>query len=180
MLEMLLTRFRTDLKENFSDLKQQPFGGRRWDQDFPGEVEATDVRYAVFLGVVTMIPAAVIVFVSPAPQWKTIALFFAAPLQAVISGFLTSSILFLGSYVNKTPISYPMAFKVMLRVMAVFPLLRILSIHPLLLALGTGAYGFFVVRAAVKTLPISVRNAGLFFGSIYAVFTLLQLQAGLT
>ncbi|MEW6056727.1 MAG: hypothetical protein AB1540_08935 [Bdellovibrionota bacterium] len=151
--------------------------GRRWERDFAGEPTELDKFYAGFLVVLSIIPAAVVAMVSVEPRWKVMADLFGAPLQAVISGFLTSTLLFLGSHVNKVPKPWTVAFKLMLRVMSVFPLLGFLSVHPWGRIISLLIYGFFVVRGVQKTYPISLQNTLLFFGVIYVVFALLQTQA---
>lgn len=175
-----LQRWRGDLLETFEGMVRDPFvqgRGRRWDRDFSGEVGPYDIHYAVFLVVVSLIPAAVAAYVSPEVRWKMMARLFGSPLQAVISGFLTSCLIFLGSHVNRVPRPFSVAFKLMLRIMSVHPLLGFFAVVPWGSALGLLVYGFFVVRGVRKTYVMPLQNALLFFGVIYFVFALLQFQA---
>lgn len=177
-MQAYLARWRNDVYEMFHDIGKDPFGGRRWEKDFVGDVSTDDIRYAIFLGVAAMVPASVIAYVSHGPVIETMARFFSTPVHVAISGFLTSVLLFLGTYVFKIPTEFPVAFKLMLRIMAVYPLLRFLSFSNWSLALTTLIYGFFVVRGAIKTFPISQKNAFLFFGVTYFMFFFLQIQSG--
>ncbi len=177
-MQQLLMRWKQDVYEMLNGITSTPFSGRSWSSDFEGEVSKEDIHYSIFLCVVTIIPAAIVAYVSTAPTIKVMAQFFGAPLQAVISGFLTSSLLFLGSHTNKTPRPFPTAYKLMLRIMSVYPFLRFFIINPWTFALSTLIYGFFVVRGATKTFQIPQKSAILFFGITYLVFALLQLQSG--
>lgn len=175
----LLERWRQDLRELFSGVSTDPFAegrGRRWDRDFSGEVAPRDVHYAIFIGVLSLIPALVAAYVSLEPQWKVMAQFFRAPIQVVVSGFITSGLIFLGAHFNKVPKSYAAAFKLMLRIMAIHPLLAFFQIFPYGEVLGLLVYGFFVVRGVRKTYSIPTRNVVLFFGTTYLVFALLTLK----
>jgi hypothetical protein len=102
---------------------------------------------------------------------------FAAPLRAVISGFLTSSLIFLGAHVNRVPRNFSVAFKLMLRIMAVYPLVSFLNVTRWGAVPALLIYGYFVIRGVRKTFAISLQNTLLFFGIAYVVFALLQLQA---
>ena len=174
-----VARWRTDLRELASGITQDPFAqgrGRRWDRDFTGEIGPADIHYSVFLTVLSLIPAAVVAYVAPVPDWMALANFLKVPLQVAISGFLTSVLVFAGSHFNKVPRPFSVAFKAMLRIMAIYPLLRFFTLfkfgEPILLLF----YGFFVVRGVIKTYAIPLRNAVLFFGVIFFCFAVMQLQ----
>ena len=176
----LTERWRDDLSENFKALTSDPLArgpGRRWDRDFSGEIRPDDVRYSVFIVVLTLVPAAIVAYASVEPRWKMMAQLFGAPLHAVISGFLTSALIFLGSHVNRVSKPFPVAYKLMLRIMAIYPLLGILLLNQYGQVAVLLIYGLFVVRGVRKTYPITLQNALLFFGVIYFVFALFQLQA---
>jgi hypothetical protein len=173
-------RWRVDLREMTSGLTKDPFGtgrGRRWDRDFLGEIGNRDIYHSIFLVILTMIPAAVVAYTSVETKWKVAAQFFGAPMQAVISGFLTSSLIFLGSHLNQVPKPFSVAYKLMLRVMSLYPILGFLLFSrwgaPVMLLI----YGFFVIRAVRRTYVIPLQNAFLFYGIIYFIFALIQLQA---
>lgn len=175
----LTERWRDDLRENFKALTSDPLArgpGRRWDRDFTGEIRPDDVRYSVFIVVLSLIPAAMVAYTSVEPRWKMMAQLFGAPLQAVISGFLTAALIFLGSHVNRVAKPFPVAYKLMLRIMAVHPLLGFLLLNRFGAVVVLLIYGLFVVRGVRKTYPITLQNALLFFGVIYFVFALFQLQ----
>lgn len=179
LVNQLLERWRTDLRELFSGVSRDPFvkgQGRRWDRDFTGEVGPADTAYAVFIVLLSLIPAAAVAYVSKEPQWKMFANLFGAPMQAVISGFLTASLIFLGSHVNRVPKPWPVAFKLMLRIMAAHPLLCLFNFSHYGAVLVVLGHGFLVVRGVRKTYPIPMQNVFLFFGVIYIVFALFQLQ----
>lgn len=182
-MQIYLTRWRNDVYEMFSGINKEPFGGRRWEKDFVGEITPDDTKYAIFLGVLTMVPASVIALVSAGSVVDTMARFFSTPIQCVINGFLTSVLLFISSYVPKISGSnvsgtFETAFKLMLRIMAVYPILRFLCFNNIGLAFSTLVYGGFVIRGALKTYSMPRKNAFIFFGTTYFVFFLLQLQAG--
>lgn len=176
----LLYRWRDDLRELFSGITRDPFvngPGRRWDRDFTGDLDKEDHQYAVFIVLLSLIPAAVVAYLSREPQWKTLAQLFGAPLQTVISGFLTASLIFLGSHVNKVPKPWPVAHKLMLRVMAAHPLIAFVMLSRWGAVLALLLHGLLVVRGVRKTYPIPLRNVILFFGVIYVVFAIFQLHA---
>jgi hypothetical protein len=175
----LFERWRWDLIQLFASITSDPFvkkAGRRWENDFGGAISKQDTHYAVFIGVLSLLPAILVANISTEPQWKVLAQFFRTPLQVVISGFLTSALLFLGSHVNRAPRPYTVAFKLMLRLMAIHPFLVILTIFSFGEVLSLLIYGFFVIRGVRKTYSIPLRSVLLFFGSAYVVFALLQLQ----
>jgi hypothetical protein len=157
------------------DLRKQLSKGD-WKSDFKGESDSSDTAYAFFIAIVSLVPAMIVAHFSRGPQWKAMATLFGAPLQAVISGFLTSSLIFLGSHLNRVPQPFSVAYKLMLRIMAVHPLLVFFAIHPLGPPLALLVYGGFVIRGVCKTYPIPLRNAMLFFGLIYFAFAMMQLQ----
>ncbi len=174
-----VARWRTDLRELLTGLPKDPFAqgrGRRWDRDFTGDIGPADVHYAIFLAVLSLIPAAVVAYVATVPSWIVLADFLKVPLQFAISGFLTSILIFAGTHFNKMPRPFSVAFKTMLRIMAIYPLLRFFTLlkfgEPVLLLF----YGFFVVRGVIKSYAIPLRNAMLFFGVIYFIFAVMQLQ----
>lgn len=180
LLSTLLRRWRDDLGENFNGLAKDPFAngpGRRWDRDFAGEITKRDQQYAAFLVILSIVPALIVAYLSVEPQWKMFAQLFGAPLQAVISGFLTSSLIFLGSHVNRVAKPFSTAFKLMLRIMSIHPLLGFLLVNRYGSVVLLLVYGFFLVRGVRKTYAISFQNIVLFFGVIYVVFALFQLQA---
>ncbi|MBI3558412.1 MAG: hypothetical protein HY074_19255, partial [Deltaproteobacteria bacterium] len=126
-----VTRWRTDLRELTSGLTQDPFAqgrGRRWDRDFTGDIGPADIHYAVFLAVLSLIPAAVVAYTSTLVEWIVLANFLKVPLQFAISGFLTSVLIFAGTHFNKVPRPFSVAFKAMLRIMAIYPLLRFFTL----------------------------------------------------
>lgn len=175
-----LARWRRDLRENLSGIIQDPFAqhrGRRWERDFLGEISQSDIYHSVFLVALCLVSAALLAMVSTAGQVDRMMQFFRAPLQVVLTGFLSSSLIFLGSHLNKVPKDYTVAFKLMLRIMSVYPILFLLNVwkfgEPFILI----AFGFFLIRGVVRTYSIALRNAVLFFGVIYFVFAVMQLQA---
>lgn len=173
-------RWKSDLRELFDNLLSDPFAsgrGRRWERDFSGEIERDDIHYAIFIGVLSLVPASIVAYTSSRTQIETLAQFFRAPMQLVLSGFLSSTILYLGGHLNRVPRDYSVAFKLMLRIMAVHPILQFLQFwsyaDPLVLVL----FGFFVIRGARKTYVMPLQNALLFYGIIYVTFAMMQLQA---
>lgn len=178
VLSDVLGRWKRDLKELVGGLLSDPLAvkGRSWERDFIGEVSKTDKRYAIFLGLATLIPAILVLNVSSEPEWKRMAQFFGAPLQVVIMGFLTSILLFAGSHLNRVPKPYNVAFKLMLRLMAAFPLLSFLNLYRYGQVIVLLIFGLLVVRGARRTYGIPAMNALFFFGVIYFIFALMQLQ----
>lgn len=175
-----MDRWRNDLRELFSGITRDPFvngPGRRWDRDFAGEVDKEDHRYAAFIVLVSLIPAAVAAYLSQEPQWKMLAQLFGAPLQTVISGFLTASLIFLGSHVNKVAKPWPVAHKLMLRIMSAHPLIAFAMLSRWGAVLVLLLHGLLVVRGVRKTYPIAIQNVLLFYGIVYLVFALFQLHA---
>ncbi|HRK01123.1 MAG TPA: hypothetical protein PLH57_00535 [Oligoflexia bacterium] len=178
----LFRRWLGDLKENFSANKGGVLSGTRsWERDFSGDIHSNDAQYGVFLGALSLIPALATAYLwshslPPPPRVHVMAHLFGAPLQFVITGFLCSVLFFLGSHVNRAPKIYPVAFKLMLRVMAVYPILatmfyfRFGGVFVLLL------FGVFVIRGALRTYRIPKANVIIFFGIAYVTFALLQLQ----
>lgn len=175
-----ITRWKSDLREVFQGVTRDPFAkgrGRRWDRDFGGEIVSADIHYAAFLVVLSLIPAAVVAYTSRGPQIDVLMQFFHAPLQVVLSGFLSSSLIFLGSHLNRVAREYPVAFKLMLRLMAIYPLLGLLNFWKYGEPLGLLIYGFFLIRGVRRTYAIPLQNALLFFGIIYFTFSMMQLQS---
>lgn len=171
-------RWLGDLRKLTRELAKDPLYskgvGRRWDRDFQDKIDKSDKRYAIFLGVLSIIPAGVIAYFSSASLERTLLQFFRAPLFTVIYGFLTSVLLFAGSHFNKAPRSYEVAFKLMLRVMAVYPLLGFLKFNPLLGFVGSIFFGICVIHAASRTYDIPPKNALLFYGAIYGIFAVMD------
>lgn len=182
VLTLCVERWRTDLREMFAGLQGDLLlkgRGRRWDRDFGGQIDALDKQYAAFLVALSIVPAAVVGYLASRSTVAMLEHLFRAPMRAVIGGFLTSAIIFLGSHVNRVAKPYPVAFKLMLRLMAIHPILGILTPLHFGEPIGLVIYGYFVIRAVRKTYSITLENALLFFGVIYVVFALLQLQASL-
>ncbi|MBI3558073.1 MAG: hypothetical protein HY074_17555, partial [Deltaproteobacteria bacterium] len=93
-----------------------------------------------------------------------------------VSGFLTSVLILAGTHFNKEPGPFSVAFKLMLRIMAVHPLISFLLLLPLGDSLSLLVYGLFVIRGVRKTYPIPVEKIAVFYGAIYFIFALMQLQ----
>lgn len=174
LLTQLFQRYLADLRKIFQEIKLDT----AWT-DLSHEITTSDIRYAVFLGFLGFVPAAVLFQLSTEPITEAMAHFFAAPLQTVITGFLMSGLLLVGSHVMKAPKDYPYAFQIMLRVMAVHPILGFCNYFRLGPSVVLLVYGYLVSRAAVKALGLSFKNAALFFGITYCVFALFQLQPAL-
>lgn len=175
-----MARWRGDLRELFAGIAVDPFvqgSGRRWERDFLGEIGPSDVYYAIFIGVLSLIPAAIAAYTSVLPDWIVMARFFRAPLQVAISGFLTSVLIFAGSHFNHQPRPFSVAFKLMLRIMSVHPLLGFLLLWKFGEPLGLIIYGFFVIRGVRKTYSIALQPTVAFFGVVYAVFALMTLSS---
>lgn len=173
-------RWKNDLKEDLGGITKGLSSGRMWDRDFSGDIDTRDIHHAIFLGVASMVPAMVVAVTSSVPRIQMFAQLFGAPLQFVITGFLCSVLIFLGSHVNRAPKPYPVAFKLMLRVMAVYPLLAFLHFFRFGGFFSLLLFGAMVIRGFLKTYRVSKRNAVLFFGIAYATFALLQLQNALS
>lgn len=147
-----------------------------WHRDFAGDITKYDTWYAFFLVLLSLIPAAIAAYVLPEPQWHAMARLFGSPLQTVISGIITSALIFMGTHLNHCGRSFSQVFKLMLRIMAIHPILSFLAVlrwGPIAALLF---HGIFVIRGVRKTYPIPFMNAVLFFGLVYAVFALFQLQ----
>lgn len=173
-------RWRVDLRELTSGLMSDPFvqrRGRSWDRDFVGEVGPADVHYAVFLTILSLLPAAVIAYTSTAGQIAALSGLFRAPVQVVITGFLASVLIFAGSHFNRSARPFSTAFKLMLRVMSVHPILAFLFWFPFGEPISLLIFGFCVVRGMRKTYDMPLRNVLLFFGTVYVMFALLQCQS---
>ncbi|MBI3544050.1 MAG: hypothetical protein HY075_12330 [Deltaproteobacteria bacterium] len=177
-----VSRWRTDLRELFENILRDPLArkrGRVWAGDFSGEIGPRDIHYAVFLAVLSIVPAAIVAYTSTQPRLVMFANFFRAPLQVAVSGFLTAVFIFAGTHFNKQPGPFSVAFKLMLRVMAVHPLLAFMLLLPLGEPFSLLVYGLFVIRGVRKTYPIPVEKVAMFYGAIYFVFFILQLNATL-
>lgn len=172
-----------DLKELTSGVLGDPLAvrqGRLWSFDFAGEIGPADVRYAVLLVVLSLIPAALIAATSSQSRMLVMANLFRAPLQVAISGFLASIFVFAASHLNRVPKPYPVAFKLMLRIMSIHPLLGFLLFARFGEPVALLIFGFFVIRGVRKTYAISVQRLVFFFGLIYFMFALMQFNAALS
>lgn len=171
-------RWRTDLRELTAGVSRDPLAskrGRSWERDFPGEIGPSDIQYAVFIAVLSFVPAAAAAYTSSATDIIRIATFFRAPLQVAISGFLTSVLIFAFSHFNHVARPFSVAFKTMLRVMSIHPILSLLMVWRFGEPLGLVIYGLFVIRGMRKTYGVPVQNAVMFFGTVYFMFAMMQL-----
>jgi len=182
MISTIFHRWIRDLKLLVENIGRDPLAqnrGRRWESDFSGSVNPRDHQYAAFIVIGSFLPAALVAAVSTEPQWRVMAQFFGVPLQAVITGFLSASLIFLGSHLNQVQKPFTVAYKLMLRTMAIYPVLVLLSFFRFGPALAVLIYGFFVLRGVRKTYVIPLYNTLLFFGITYLMFAVLQLNASL-
>ena len=150
-----------------------------------GEIDSDDIAQAVLIVALSLVIAFGIFFLqltSDDPtfaqsRWRAIAQFLATPVQVTATGMLMACFFFVGSYFHKVPKHFSVAFKATLTVMAIHPLLgffmywKLGTIFPLIV------YGYFVPKVAMKCYDIPPRNAWIFFGAIYFMLTLIQLQA---
>lgn len=173
-------RWRQDLREVTAGVFQDPFAqgrGRRWERDFFGEVNRSDINYAVFITVLSLAAPAIVAYTSASPQIDTLLTLFRAPLLVALSGFLSSSIIYLGAHLNRNPKSYATAFKLMLRLMSLYPILNFLLFWKYGEPLQLLVFGFFLIRGVRKTYTVPLQNALLFYGLVYFTFAMMQLQA---
>ena len=185
-----------DLKEVFSS---------KWEGGFSqNELGVADIKKAVFLIALCMIPAAVIfafapsmgvvplpaenpvqnILTSPAPQLPSqvmpIVQFFGTPVQVLINGMLMSFLFLVAARLNpirKIEKSYSFSFRVMLKVMAVQPVLQCFYFLRLAPVLSLLVLGYFASNAAIGAFGMGRRGARAYFGAIYLMFAMLQLKA---
>lgn len=164
----------------FADLKRQATVQAQplsWQNDFGGEIETRDYVYVVFLILLSFVPATLAAYASHDEIEKVLMRFFRTPIKVVVDGLLTAGIIFIGAHLAKATKSWSVAFKLMLRTMAIYPLLGFFLFAPWGVAIQLLFLGIFVVRGVRRTYPISLQNSVFFFGTIYIVFAILELQA---
>ncbi len=190
----------TDLKANFQTVKDWEFSS--------DDLKAAEVKKAIFIVALCMIPAAVIfalspkmgaiplptenpaqnILTSPAPvlpsQVLPIVQFFGTPVQVIINGMLMSFLFLVGTRLTKiksgqTEKTYAYSFRVMLRVMAVHPVLQCFYFLRFAPSISLLVLGYFASNAAIGAFGMSKRNARVYFGAIYFMFALLQLKTAL-
>ena len=183
IFERIIGRFKSDLFAHFEDLHSDPFAvGRtkKWESNFHGEITKEDHLYGAFLILLSLIPAVVVAQVSEEPQWKILAQFFAAPMHTLIIGFLTAVLFLVGTHLNRTPKTWPYVFKLMLRVLSLYPFMAFLNLWSLGSVFILIVYGFFVVRSATKSYSVKFIGAFLFYEICLIAFALLQLKQNFT
>ncbi len=135
-----------------------------------------DIYYALFLGLISFIPAGLVLKFSSHDTLKAFALFFSTPIYFLVTGLLMSFFVFVGALFNKTDIEFPKAISITLRVMSIHPFLSFILFIPYGSVLNLLLYGFLVSSTTHKMLNVPLRNAMLFFGALYLALAFLQLR----
>ena len=179
LVNRCVERWRTDLRELTAGMSRDPVAskrGRSWERDFNGEINNADIQYAVFIAVLSFIPAAVAAYTSSATEVIRIATFFRAPLQVAISGFLTSVLVFAFSHLIGVPRPFSVAFKTMLRIMSIHPVLALLTVWRFGEPIGLLILRRLRGSGHAQDLRRSAHERALLFGPIYLMFAMMQLS----